>query len=115
MPKIYRVENLQGHGPYRNTIADIQWEFRHSSTRHPTPMSDKEYSTIGQYFDEETDLFGFPTLKAYRSWFNKGMREWLHAKGFTLSVYQGRIKARSDVQCIFCPTQVTLLEVLDIT
>lgn len=117
---VYRVEHHRtGEGPYRAGDRSISHPY---DQRHPIPqedgdmmdrVSDVERATgkrliSRSWMDEPaTGRFGFPSLSAFRTWFDRGLRERLASEGFVIREYYVPADhvAATAVQAIFLPDQ----------
>ena len=79
--KIYRIENSENEGPYRNDIGSEVWRDRKNDhSMLPTPSRDKG---IGQAF-KKRHVCGFKSLKQLGFWFTKKEFKRLKKLGFSL-------------------------------
>lgn len=88
---VYRVEHIDGHGPYRlsqyrNDYDNPIWSLKdricwaHDTYRHPTPRED------GIPFINEDEFCGFDSLEKLKSWFAGFLRD-LRKHNFRVAVY----------------------------
>jgi hypothetical protein len=94
MALVYRIENVEGIGPYR-CAPDVRWGDDPPTgwSRHPTPYDDTALCSVWSklYCDraQESYVFGFATETQMLVWFHEP--EWLeamHAAGQSMAVYE---------------------------
>lgn len=86
---VYRVERVDGQGPY-NAVGYAQIHGGYPNYgQHPMPYDDGIQSVPHEW------QFGFACLPDLERWFSPAARAKLHAHGYRLSVYEptrGRVK-----------------------
>ena len=102
MTLVYRVEDQNHIGPYRNAYYETLLSCRrvirrHTNNHHPTPIEDRYIDR----FIEDCERCGFKDLQQFRNWFNLRDRRLLHSLGFILAVYEVRKITRGEYQVIF--------------
>jgi len=89
MPKIWRVQNKNGDGPYHaidnnNQYAKQWWASsltKHGNNNcHPSPMFDAGINRSVNF----KEICGFKTEEQARKWFSKEELQWLESFGFYL-------------------------------
>jgi hypothetical protein len=81
--KVYRIEDADGRGPYSlKGIGEAHAKGTHCPDRNPSPKRSDVIS-----FDSEKDVFGFRSMRQFRTWFLTEDRKHLAGKGYLLSVY----------------------------
>ena len=79
----YRVENLDGRGPY-NSGGKLSFINRHnSSPKHPGPQFDEGFMKAWEI--DHDWLFGFSSLEQLFEWFSVKEVAELQSKGFFIS------------------------------
>jgi hypothetical protein len=101
---VYRVERENGTGPYRSVTCYSDFHREFDSGRHPLPSTDGIDDPYGE-------LFGFPSKRLFRRWFNEQERERLAEHDFKLSVYSVPKEhvRRGSKQCVFKPENAKLM------
>ena len=80
MTKVYRVQNKDGKGPYRNTK---EWSTHDHDSSYKTPLPSKDFGSAW-YHQEKPVKFGFRTMAQLRGWFTKRELGSLEKLGFTI-------------------------------
>jgi hypothetical protein len=115
MQTVYRVERVDGEGPYcalgyskiHLDGGDDAWS---PWSAHPAPRVDG----MDEY---EGKAFGFPSLDALQRWFDRDARTRLQAKGFHVAVYTvardvvvfGRKQCAFLRECASCEVTFSLI------
>lgn len=109
---VYRVETLDGQGPYQGTRNDFIPHVRGIDLRkHPIPMEDMP--TDGPPW--RPYRFGFKSKAQLRAWFNRLDRKLVASKGFYVRKYKVPKKwvSKGGKQVVFKPTYAEPVALLD--
>lgn len=115
--KIYRVEDDQGTGMYRTSIA--LREMNCSDKRHPSPWDDMKLSEPWENMDlyERSKMFfGFSSLDQLKFWiYLEEWRKLLKKEGYFISVYECEPDDAiiGETQAIFIRSSATKIQQLD--
>jgi hypothetical protein len=107
--KVYRVENSDGYGPYRQfwqckydevTYDSMKLNEAHfGCSKHPTVLADKIQNFSCNYY------CGFASIDSLKNWFDEKWRNILNEAKFKVSIYEvasNNIKrAKSSKQIVF--------------
>jgi hypothetical protein len=110
--RVWRVENAEGAGPYRNDAAPPHCDGYTDPESHPAPRDDfavffKEEDEDG-YYEARDELiapyvFGFPTREAALRWFDDYDLAYMAERGYVLREMESDEVYVSDSgrQCMF--------------
>ncbi len=102
--KVFRVETLDGAGPYRNTAIGYELCSLHGGTaNHPGPFDDRTADgnrLINFLLQNKSYFFGFASLEQLLAWFLDEL-ELLAQHGFIVSVYESSQVVCGKFQVIF--------------
>lgn len=108
---VWRVEDENGEGPYRNGNGDL-WDYEdghHTSYNgHPLPSEEfpaKDLKRIHYYDSNHNFKFGFVSIRQYHKWFNKAERNRQAQVGIKLRRKRAEMVVRSSSQCMYVPYQ----------
>jgi hypothetical protein len=114
MKQVYRIETVNGYGPYHTESRYIPFERR--ADAHPTPddildIMDMNGERIKHYY------FGFATITQLKRWFRKKDRDVLAKNGYRVSKYEisDKYYYRNKTQAAFLKLEAKLVQTLDIT
>lgn len=104
---VYRVENANGEGMYRNRVfsdRDCPLNDCYDMYRHPMPSSDdalcKSIGTDMVYWHRYH--FGFSSISQLKNWlYTDDVRSKLANAGFVISVYECETEFHGDTQAVF--------------
>ena len=102
MNYIYRVQDSNGNGCYRELGSRYWAEQDHDDEDHPMPSEDG--IDIDDYKDLPDDhRFGFRTKDQAMRWFNERELENLAEHGYYLKRVRGKVIMDGFKQCVFVP------------
>ena len=117
---VYRIEDINGTGPYRGkTSAADSWFNKticnHSAKKRPGPGGCEIMSEMYEDYLKEY-CFAFSTMKQLERWFPKTDRDLLHDNSYYISLYSvpREFYIRATNQCIFIKEKSTLVKKIDI-
>ena len=95
---VFRVENEEGIGPYRNeNICCGVLNHHNSSEKHPNPW----YDPLIHRQMEEDEFCGFESLDALFEWFSDEEIDALELQGYHMVQTQGIVTAKGEKQLLF--------------
>lgn len=112
---VWRIENKQGDGPYRDRYLHYKWQdYDHnSSSKYPTPNEDQGFegdpiwrtyfTTDGIKKIKKNLLSGFSNREALDSWFSKDELTKLKKLGYEIVQKKAKRVWGSDKQVLFTP------------
>jgi hypothetical protein len=110
---IYRVENDDGNGPYRNINEDVfpssVYYGRHANLRHPTPYRDSLLKRL-----DRDECCGFISVEQFRKWFNKEDRKRLVKHNFHITLYRANSYRLGEYQAVFKKSSSDLVKTISI-
>lgn len=94
---IYRLETIDGHGPFYGEQECCMWLKQHHDPDSPGMLESightpKQFKQLSEY------VYGWRNLKLMRQFVPKRRREKFHAHGFAVGVYE---VTRSSALCFF--------------
>lgn len=103
MPTIYRIQDVNGHGPFKPGFSKLWVVDRQDLENLPSWMIEFHFETVHQKIKQgEFSGSGCKTLKQLRRWFIREEYENLQLFGYrTVKLSVDRILAQSAIQCVF--------------
>lgn len=111
VPRVYRVEDSEGRGPYihNSQMWQVEPELHTMDYGRPAPHCERWRQGMGTdaYFSWENDpeaVFGFTNKRALRRWFSHPEEVAALSKmGFRVGVYEPATVWRAQRQAVFLP------------
>lgn len=117
MPKVYRIENSKGEGPFhKDALAPSGFGMRRCPRDMPAGYTQPHDGHLTRSYGN--CIYGFPTLAQLRKWFWKYQRDHLKPQGFRVGIYNvpdaDDAYQRSHSQVTFIRKKATKVGELDL-
>ena len=97
MALLYRIQDEEGHGPYRHLFFVDGLLSHHTHPEFPSPQRD---SGIRRYI-QPNEFCAFASLDSLCQWFTGEELYYLEAAGYQIVPVEGNITARGEKQVLF--------------